>query len=214
MKHFYKKRCLIYGNAKETGGDEALKRLVKRAQRGDADAFVQLMEESRQSMYKTAICYVKNPEDAADVIQDTILTAFEKIGDLREAAYFRTWLMRILINKCKDFLDERSWEMAFENVPEREDGGENDSNPVLEHMIYEELLQSVEEKYRDILVLYYVEGFATKDIAEVLGMKAATVRTRLRRGREKLVRAYERQAERKGRRVDCDNAEKPVLIKG
>ncbi|MCM1244656.1 MAG: RNA polymerase sigma factor [Roseburia sp.] len=191
-----------------------MKKLVKRAQRGDADAFVQLMEENRQSMYKTAICYVKNPEDAADVIQDTILTAFEKIGDLREAAYFRTWLMRILINKCKDFLDERSWEMAFENVPEREDGGENNSNPMLEHMIYEELLQSVEEKYRDILVLYYVEGFATKDIAEVLGMKDATVRTRLRRGREKLVRAYERQAERKGRRVDCDSMGKPILMKG
>lgn len=192
-----------------------MKRLVKRAQGGDADAFVQLMEENRQSMYKTAICYVKNPEDAADIIQDTILTAFEKIGDLREASYFKTWLMRILINKCNDFLDERSWEMAFEEVPEGESGDGNDRNPVLEHMIYEELLQSVEEKYRDILVLYYVEGFPTKEIADILGMKDATVRTRLRRGREKLVRAYERQAERKKSvKVDCGAAGKPVLMKG
>ncbi len=192
-----------------------MKRLVKRAQGGDADAFVQLMEENRQSMYKTAICYVKNPEDAADIIQDTILTAFEKIGDLREASYFKTWLMRILINKCNDFLDERSWEMAFEEVPEGESGDGNDRNPVLEHMIYEELLQSVEEKYRDILVLYYVEGFSTKEIADILGMKDATVRTRLRRGREKLVRAYERQAERKKSvKVDCGAAGKPVLMKG
>lgn len=192
-----------------------MKRLVKRAQGGDADAFVQLMEENRQSMYKTAICYVKNPEDAADIIQDTILTAFEKIGDLREASYFKTWLMRILINKCNDFLDERSWEMAFEEVPEGESGDGNDRNPVLEHMIYEELLQSVEEKYRDILVLYYVEGFSTKEIADILGMKDATVRTRLRRGREKLVRAYERQAEwKKSVKVDCGAAGKPVLMKG
>lgn len=192
-----------------------MKRLVKRAQGGDADAFVQLMEENRQSMYKTAICYVKNPEDAADIIQDTILTAFEKIGDLREASYFKTWLMRILINKCNDFLDERRWEMAFEEVPEGESGDGNDRNPVLEHMIYEELLQSVEEKYRDILVLYYVEGFPTKEIADILGMKDATVRTRLRRGREKLVRAYERQAERKkSMKVDCGAAGKPVLMKG
>lgn len=192
-----------------------MKRLVKRAQGGDADAFVQLMEENRQSMYKTAICYVKNPEDAADIIQDTILTAFEKIGDLREASYFKTWLMRILINKCNDFLDERSWEMAFEEVPEGESGDGNDRNPVLEHMIYEELLQSVEEKYRDILVLYYVEGFPTKEIADILGMKDATVRTRLRRGREKLVRAYDRQAERKKSvKVDCGAAGKPVLMKG
>ena len=58
-----------------------VKRLVRRAQNGDADAFVQLMEDSRQNMYKVAICYVKKPEDAADVMQDTILTAFEKIRD-------------------------------------------------------------------------------------------------------------------------------------
>lgn len=192
-----------------------MKRLVKRAQGGDADAFVQLMEDNRQSMYKTAICYVKNPEDAADILQDTILTAFEKIGDLREAGYFRTWLMRILINKCKDFLDERSWELAFEEVPEREYGEGKDSNPVLEHMIYEELLQSVEEKYRDILVLYYVEGFPTKEIAGILGMKDATVRTRLRRGREKLVRAYERQPEwKKSGKADRDVMGKPILMKG
>lgn len=192
-----------------------MKRLVKRAQGGDADAFVQLMEENRQSMYKTAVCYVRNPEDAADIIQDTILTAFEKIGDLREAGYFRTWLMRILINKCKDFLDERSREMAFEEVPESESGDGSDRNPVLEHMIYEELLQSVEEKYRDILVLYYVEGFPAKEIADILGMKDATVRTRLRRGREKLVRAYERQPEwKKSVKVDRDATGKPILMKG
>ena len=79
-----------------------MKKLVKRAQGGDADAFVQLMEENRQSMYKVAVCYVNNPEDAADIMQDTMLAAFEKIQDLKEPGYFRTWLTRILINKCKD----------------------------------------------------------------------------------------------------------------
>lgn len=163
-----------------------MNKLVKRAQGGDADAFVQLMEKNRQNMYKVAICYVKNPEDAADIIQETILTAFEKLGTLREPGYFRTWLTRILINKCKDFLEERSWEVAFDEIPE-----EQHSDMVLEHMIYEELIQSVEEKYRDILVLYYVEGFSTKEIAEILEMKDATVRTRLRRGRAQLRQVYE-----------------------
>lgn len=170
-----------------------MKRLVKRAQNGDADAFVQLMEDNRQNMYKVAICYVNNPEDAADVIQDTILTAFEKLRDLKEPAYFRTWLTRILINKCKDFLDERSWEvampeLAFDEMPET-----SYDDSTLNHLIYEELLQAVDEQYRDILVLHYVEGFQSKEIARVLGMKDATVRTRLRRGRENLMQVYERQ---------------------
>lgn len=165
-----------------------MKRLVKRAQNGDADAFVQLMEDNRQNMYKVAICYVNNPEDAADVIQDTILTAFEKLRDLKEPAYFQTWLTRILINKCKDFLDERSWEVAFDEMPET-----SYDDSTLNHLIYEELLQAVDEQYRDILVLHYVEGFQSKEIARVLGMKDATVRTRLRRGRENLMQVYERQ---------------------
>ena len=166
-----------------------MKKLVKRAQGGDADAFVQLIEENRKRLYKVAVCYVKNPEDAADVIQDTILSAFEKIGDLRQPKYFRTWLIRMLINKAKDFLEKRSWEVAFGEIPEGEQ-----SDHVLEHMMYEELIQSVDEQYRDILVLYYVEGFPTKEIGELLDMKDATVRTRLRRGREDLRRAYERQS--------------------
>ena len=61
-----------------------MNRLVKQAKNGDADAFVQLMEQNRQNMYKVAICYVNNPEDAADIIQDTVLTAFEKIRDLKQ----------------------------------------------------------------------------------------------------------------------------------
>lgn len=164
-----------------------MKRLVVKAKQGDADAFVQLMEENRQSLYKAAICYVKNPEDAADIIQDTILTAFEKIGDLREPKYFRSWLIRMLINKCKDFLEKRSWEVAFGEIPEREcrDG-------VLEHMIYEEMLQKAGEKYKDILVLYYVEGFTSREIAGMLEMKEPTVRTRLKRGREKLLQIYQK----------------------
>lgn len=166
-----------------------MKRLVKRAQAGDADAFVRLMEENRQSMYRVVICYVSNPEDAADIMQDTMLTAFEKIRDLKEPGYFKTWLTRILINKCKDFLDKRSWEIAFDEIPEK---AYNDT--ALDHLMYEELIQAVDEQYRDILVLHYVEGFKAREIAEVLGMKDATVRTRLRRGRENLMQVYERQS--------------------
>ena len=167
-----------------------MKRLVQQAQNGDADAFVQLIEGNRQNIYTVPLSYVNNPDDAADVIQDTILTAFERIQDVKEPVYFKTWMTRILINKCKDFLDKRNREVVYDEMPEKAY-----SDNMLEHMEYEELIRAVDTQYRDILILHYVEGFKTKEIAEVLGMKDATVRTRLRRGRENLAQVLAKRKE-------------------
>ena len=90
-------RCII-----EQEGDEGVKYLVKKAQRNDKEAFVELMELNKQSMYKIAKSYLRSDEDVADAMSDTILACYEKISDLREPKYFKTWMTRILINKCKD----------------------------------------------------------------------------------------------------------------
>lgn len=68
---------------------------VKRAQRGETKAFVELMEENRQAMQRIAFGYFKCEDDVADVIQQTILNAFEKINTLKNPLYFKTWLIRI-----------------------------------------------------------------------------------------------------------------------
>ena len=77
--------------------------------------------------------------------------------------------------------------------------------------MYEELIQSVDEQYREILVLHYVEGFPTKEIGELLDMKDATVRTRLRRGREDLRRAYEKQSGKRESRMDWKQGKAMIL---
>lgn len=64
--------------------------LVKRAQKGDAEAFVELMEAHKMALYKVAKSYLKSEEDIADVMQDTILSAYEHIGELKKSAYFKT----------------------------------------------------------------------------------------------------------------------------
>lgn len=81
--------------------------LIKRAKKGDADAFCQLMEMQMQSMYKIAWSYLENEDDVADAVQDTICICFEKITSLKFNRYFKTWLIRILINECKDLLAKR-----------------------------------------------------------------------------------------------------------
>ena len=87
---------LISERCKKKGGTEMF--LVKQAQRGDADAFVEKNKKYKMDLYKVAKACLKNEEDVADVMQETTLSAWEHIGELKKAAYFKTWLTRILIN--------------------------------------------------------------------------------------------------------------------
>ena len=80
--------------------------LVKRAQKQDMEAFVHLIEKNKTNLYKVAKSYLGNEEDVADAIQDTVLSAYEHIQELKNAAYFKTWITRILINHCKDLLKQ------------------------------------------------------------------------------------------------------------
>ena len=166
--------------------------LVERAKEKDADAFTKLMQSQMQNMYKTAIVILYNEEDAADAISETILTCWEKMGQLRQTGYFRTWMTRILINKCSDILQKRKpFQYAAEipDTPYFETGYENRE--------WKEALSCLDEKYRLVMILYYVEGFHTTEIGTILDLPESTVRTRLARGREKLARDYDSQWRRK-----------------
>lgn len=158
-----------------------MKQLVIKAQRGnDAESFIELMEMNRQSMLKVAKSYLSNEQDVADAMQDTILTCYEKLHTLQQPQYFKTWLIRIVINKCKDILRQnRMTELPGELVVQET---ADNSYADVEFM---ELLRQIDEKYRTILVLYYVEGFNTKEIAGLLEMNEHTVKSRLVRARKK-----------------------------
>lgn len=162
-----------------------MKYLVKRAQQHDKEAFVELMELNRQSMYKIAKSYLRNEEDAADAMAAAILSCYEKIADLREPKYFKTWMTRILINKCKDIWKDNKRECLLEEFPDTEDPYRYEQN-----LEFEELMRALDEKYRVILTLYYVEGFNTREIAEILEIAENTVKTRLVRGRKQFSREY------------------------
>ncbi len=155
--------------------------LVKRAQRGDAEAFISLMEECKMSFRRIAFGYLGNDEDVADAIQDTILDAFEHIGTLRKAEYFKTWVMRILINNCtRTYRRNKKSVTLKENVEiEGYDTGRADVE-------FKEMLMSLPEDSRTIFQLYFGEQFTTKEIAEILSLKENTVKSRIHRGKEQL----------------------------
>lgn len=159
--------------------------LVKKAQRGDKEAFVKLMEKEKQSMYKVAKSILKKDEDAADAIQETILSCYEHLNQLRKTSYFKTWMTRILINNCNMIWRKRQETVSMELCGDIE-GPHKDSDSE-----FMEMLSRLEDKYRIILVLFYVEGFSIKEIGQILEMNENTVKTRLSRGRDRFRNIYE-----------------------
>lgn len=162
-----------------------MQELVKKAVRGDTDAFLELMEANSLAMYKVARGILRSDEDVADAVQDTILSCFEKIHTLQKPEYFKTWMIRILINECTQILRHYQRVYVPGELPETSRQDES-----LAEFEFKEMLDLVEEKYRVVLVLYYVQGFKIPEIAKLLDMNENTVKTRLSRAREQIRGAY------------------------
>lgn len=159
--------------------------LIKKAKAHDHAAFSQLMKQQAQSMYKTAKAILKNDEDAADAMQETALSCWENIGSLQNEQYFKTWLMRILINHCNTIHRKKSRYILDNILPET--AAEEDAYANVEWM---ELLQRLGEKYRIVVVLYYAEGFKVKDIAGILKISESAVKERLSTARKTMEKYY------------------------
>lgn len=160
--------------------------LIKRAKNGDPDAFVELMEQNKSAMYKTAISILHNDADAADAMQDAILSCWKNIGKLRQDKYFKTWLTRILINCCKDIIRKNGSTVYLESY----DGIDTGSDTSLSDRDIKESFEGLSDNYRLILTLYYTQGMTIKEISQLLDMKENTVKTRLSRGRAEFKMIY------------------------
>ena len=163
-----------------------MEKLVNMAKRGDTEAFTQLMQSQMQNMYKTARSILSQDEDVADAISDTILACWEQLGSLKHDKYFRTWMTRILVNKCYDLIRANktvAWEDYIPDPAYREQEYEN--------IEWKQTLDSLSEKYRLIMMLYYVEGFKVSEISQILDLSEGTVKSRLSRGRDRLTEAFE-----------------------
>lgn len=166
-------------------GMKNMKDLMKKARAGDPDAFAELVLSYTQNLYRVAKAILMNDEDVADAIQEAILVSWEKLGALKEDGSFKAWVTRILIHKCYEIMRKNHRVIYMDELPEKAVEQEN-------NLEWEEAMGTLDDKYRLILILYYAEGFRTKEIAKMLKIPDSTVRTRLARGREQLARYYER----------------------
>jgi RNA polymerase sigma-70 factor (ECF subfamily) len=167
--------------------DEAL--LLSRARGGDDGAFEELVRRHKDSVFNLAMRIVGNGDAAEDVLQESFIKAWQQLPRFRGEASFLTWLFRITINEARVHLrSERRrlarWEKQrdLEEAQAVSDHGAKSQEPLLA------LMQELPEEQRVAVSLFYVRRLSLREIAEATATRAATVKTRLARGRERLRR--------------------------
>lgn len=147
-----------------------------------------LILDSERQLYSTAKTILFNDQDCADAIQETIVKAFAKIETLRNDRYARTWLIRILINECYTLLRKTSRFVPLEGMCET---AETETGRDADYSSLYEAVNSLKEELRMPVVLYYIEDFSIKEIAQILELSEGAVQKRLARARGKLKRSLQ-----------------------
>ena len=146
----------------------------------DKQTFTDKILQSEQTLYRISMSILKNETDCEDAVQDTILTAYSKLGSLRNEEYFKTWLVRILINTCNKAVKRKrrfvsSDDVAESSVPDSAVGTE-----------VRLAIENLKPKIRIVVVMKYIEGFSVKEIKDILKIPEGTVKSRLAEGRRQL----------------------------
>lgn len=162
--------------------------IITRVKNGDEEAFSELIEEYKLSIYKTAKAILKDEDDVCDAIQDTALSIYKNINNLKNEKYFKTWVVRITINKCYDIItkhrldDEKKVKIQsnFEEIHN------NFDREVIAKTDLEKALNLLEYDLKIVTVLYYYNDFSISEISKILNLPKGTVKSRVFRAREKL----------------------------
>ena len=160
-----------------------ISKLAKKAVRGNADAYGQLITKYQEYLYKMAFLYMKNQQDALDVVGTTILKGFQNIKTLKNPEWFKTWITRILINTANDELKKIVY---FSDIEEVRISKQNKGVSLEEKCDLENAVNRLPEKYRVVIILKYYSGFSVNEIAYAIEVPVGTVKAYLSRGRDEL----------------------------
>ena len=136
------------------------------------------MREAEVPLYHVACAILSSESDRRDAMQETALRAWEHRDSLRNETYFKTWVTRIAVNVCRDLLKKNRRLVPMETMPEETVQPSSDDLRLT--------IESLPEKLRLPLVLYYLEGFSVQETARALGLPEGTVKFRLHQARKAL----------------------------
>ncbi len=151
--------------------------MVKKAKQGERETLLQLIMQQKEDYYKLAYVYMKDPEDALDVMEDMIVILYENIHRLRKEESFYSWSKTILVNCCKNLLRKNKRLVSLDTIREEVDEnpfGDKEAQIVLEHH-----LSRLSEKQQEAIKLRYYLDLDYQSIADILKIPVGTVKSRI-----------------------------------
>ena len=159
-------------------------KLIKESMKGNKESFGILIKNNKEYLYKMAFLYVKDEQDALEVIHETVYRAFLNIEKLKKAKFFNTWITKILINVSIDFLKKKEKnEMLDESTPIKKERCEISTEEKLDLYNAIDLLN---DNYKTVIIMMYYNDMKIKDISKVMETPENTVKTYLRRAKQAL----------------------------
>jgi RNA polymerase sigma-70 factor (ECF subfamily) len=169
--------------------------LIISAQKGDKNAFKALVTSYKAAIYGLCYGFVREPEEAADLAQETFITAFNKLHKYRPFGSFKAWLSRIAYRRFLNLREKNKRRQEIQPFVEQEfeyiaslnkDGDEGHTD---DSELIKKAFEKLPEDYKMCLELKYLQGFSVGEISNTLSIPQATVKTRLYRGKCLLARA-------------------------
>ena len=145
------------------------------------DELEEIIKKYGDSVYRLAFMNVKKRELADDIYQDVFLKLIKKKERIDSEEHLKAWLLRTTINCCKDYWKSRWFKSVLYEDKDLDAFDEEKKTGYVT-----ECVQKLPEKYRNVIHLYYYEGYCIKEISEMLGRSENTISSQLARGRKKL----------------------------
>jgi RNA polymerase sigma-70 factor (ECF subfamily) len=162
--------------------------LIRNFINGDETTFRTLVIKHKEKVRNLVFITLGDSEYVDDISQDVFISVYHKIGDFRFESKFTTWLYRITVNKCRDYLRKKKVRSIF--VPIGDSDREYPTGPFSENIDIPQLVQNaiskLPEKLKVPLVLRDIDGLSYKEIADQLGTEVGTIKSRIFRARENL----------------------------
>ncbi|MBT2756863.1 sigma-70 family RNA polymerase sigma factor [Mesobacillus foraminis] len=162
--------------------------LVKKAQKGNDKAFLKLFQHYEQDIYRMAYVYVRNKEDALDVVQEVAYQSFRKIDTLRNPEFFKTWLLKITINCATDVVRKNKKVVHLKPAYEEFMGTEDEDLPL--SMSLQDLINSLEDDEKSVVLLRFYHHYTFIEISKLLGIPLGTAKSVLYRSLAKLRKQF------------------------
>lgn len=173
-----------------------MEELIKRSLQGDQDAYIELIESIQVEMYKIATSQLNNIDDVNDAIQETILHSYDKLHTLKNFNYFKTWIIRILINECNIIHRNRKKQLGLFNKISNSVNNSTYTNNIFQevesNIDFDLLIQHLNYNERLIFTLYYRNKYTPTEISNILNINVNTVKSRISRAKQKIQNLYKK----------------------